>query len=87
MTLKKYSFDVETLESGQRQRYGDSFYSYKITSDLPESMVKSFAMNVLRKSYKSDEMPNPFCGKLISFEKDKESQNVYIYKLTELYTD
>ncbi len=92
-----FNFEVETIESGQRHSYGDSFYAYKITTNRPENEVRNFCMNVLRKSYETKDMPNPFSGKLIEFKKltdnnkgknffqSKEAET-YSYKLTTLYT-
>lgn len=85
---KNYTFEVEVIESGQRKRYGDSYYTYKITSDLPEQIVRQFAKNVLRKSYLPIDMPSPFSTEFISFELESDGKsNVYIYKSKELYTD
>lgn len=95
--MKNYLFKVEVLESGQRGKYQDSFYSYKIVSDLPEHIVKSFCMNVLRKSYPAKDMPNPFAGKLLEFKKVTDNNKdrsrdedimpeTYSYKTQELYT-
>ena len=85
---KIYQFEVETIEGGQRGSYQDSFYSYKIKSDLPEHMVKSFCMNVLKKSYETKDMPNAFAGKLLKFQKvtTPEGEVFYDYRTTELYT-
>jgi hypothetical protein len=94
----KYYFDIECIESGQRAAYGDSFYSYLITSDLPENEVMAFCMHVLKRSYIKDKMPDPFCGQLLEFVKitennkgktffDKREKETYSYKVRCEYTD
>ena len=97
MKTVNFLFEVETVESGQRRSYGDSYYSYNVTSDRPEREVKSFCMNVLNKSFNPAEMPNPFAGKLLEFKKitdnnkdkslfDKKECETYSYKLSNEYT-
>lgn len=93
--MTEYLFEIETIESGQKRKYSDSYYTYKITSNRPEHEVKAFCMNVLRKSYPKDKMPNAFACELLSFKKitnnnkgnlfGKEKET-YEYKTTELYT-
>lgn len=85
---KIYQFEVEIIEAGQRGPYQDSFYAYKVKSDLPEHIIRSFCMNVLKKSYEKKDMPNPFAGQLLRFEKviTKEGEVYYDYRTTELYT-
>jgi hypothetical protein len=93
----KYEFNVECIESGQRGKYQDSFYHYRVTSDRSEYEVKNFCMNVLRKSYERKDMTSPFDGELLLFEKetnnnegksflDEKSPETYVYKTKELYT-
>lgn len=65
----KYVFDVEVKESGQRRSYGDSYYSYFVTSKHEPWMVKSFCMKVLKQSYPKADMPTPFSGELLLFKK------------------
>jgi len=97
MKKANYVFEVETLEAGQKKSYGDSYYSYNITSDRPEREVKLFCMNVLNESYILSEMPNPFAGKLLEFKKitnnnkdkpffEKQECETYSYKLSNEYT-
>ena len=84
----EYNFDVKCLESGQRKSYGDSYYSYEVTSSQYENVVKSFCMNVLDKAYKFEDMPHPFAGKLLEFKVISESgdNKTYSYKLSKEYT-
>jgi hypothetical protein len=95
--MTNYNFEVETIEAGQRQSYGDSYYSYKVTSERPEYEVKDFCMKVLRKSHELKDMPNPFAGKLLEFKKitdnnkgkgflDTKVAETYSYKLKTEYT-
>jgi hypothetical protein len=35
-------YEVKQTHSGQRRRYGDSFYDFTIKSDKPESEVKEY---------------------------------------------
>mgnify|MGYP000521090334 CR=1 FL=1 len=95
--MKEYKFEVETIEAGQRGKYQDSFYTYKVHSDRPENEVKNFCMKVLRKSYVRGDMPNPFAGRLIRFERisnnnedkkwnDTRKTETYEYKVRETYT-
>jgi len=92
-----YIFEVEVLEAGQRKSYGDSYYSYSVSSERPEREVKLFCMNVLNRSFIPSEMPNPFAGKLLEFKKitdnnkdksfmDKREVEIYSYKLSNEYT-
>ena len=46
--MKTYQFNVETIEAGQRQSYGDSYYVYKVTSNEQEWDIKNFCMKVLK---------------------------------------
>lgn len=96
MVIKTYIFEVECIESGQRRAYGDSFYSYKVTSDLLEKKVKLFCMNILKRSYKEENMPNWASGKLLEFKKVtnnnekgsilKREKETYLYKVKKEYT-
>ena len=90
-----YTFDVETIEAGQRGAYGDSYYHYKVTSKLGIDLVKRFCTKVLRPSYPKSEMPNPFSGELLKFEKITDNNKgeflgskpeTYEYKSTSMYT-
>lgn len=94
-----YIFKVKVLEAGQKRRYGDSYYSYEVTSNRDESEVKSFCMNVLRKSYEREKMPHPFAGELREFTKitkntpedadffSERLEETYLYKVQEQFTD
>ena len=68
MKTKYDGFEVETLESGQREDYGDRFYSYKIISALPEQEVRNFCTKNLMPSHLKSEMPNLFSGELLEFK-------------------
>ena len=63
----EYKFEVKQFESGQRRKYGDSYYTYEVTSDRPEYEVKKFCMCVLKQSYLKGDMVDPFCGELLEF--------------------
>lgn len=95
--MQTYKFDVETIESGQRRPYEDSYYSYKVISNEPEYIVKTFCMKVLKSSYKKEDMPNPFAGELLEFKKitnnnegrdylDEIKPETYSYKVKTEYT-
>lgn len=94
---KEYVFKVITFEAGQRKPYGDSFYHYEVTSDRPSDEVKNFCMNVLRKSYPRDKMPNSFAGEFVEFKNltnlnegrgflDERREDTYRYKMKTMYT-
>lgn len=95
--MKEYKFNVETIESGQRKSYGDSFYTYKVTSTEPEWVVKTFCTKVLKPSFEKKDMPDPFYGELLEFKKitnnnegksftDKKEPETYSYKVRTEYT-
>lgn len=93
--MNTFTFEVETIEAGQRRSYGDSHYHYRVTSKLSEDMVKRFCTKVLRPSYTKAEMPSPFSGELIKFEKITDNNKgdflgnkaeTYEYKSTSIYT-
>ena len=94
MKKHTYTFEVETIEAGQRQAYGDSYYHFKVTSRHPMDVVKGFCMGALRPSYKKEDMPNPFAGELKLFKKitnNNESfldnnEETYEYKMESTYT-
>jgi hypothetical protein len=71
--MKDYSFQVETIEAGQRKSYGNSFYTYEVTSKEPFYVVKAFCVNILKRSYLKKDMPDPFVGKLIAFKAISET--------------
>jgi len=68
MNLKDDPFLVETIEAGQREKYGPKYFSYKITSYLPEKDVREYCTTKLKPSYPKDEMPDAFVGELIEFK-------------------
>lgn len=70
-----YQFEVEVIESGQRRSYGDSFYTYEVTSKRPEREVKNFCTKVLKPSFEKLEMPDPFAGELLEFKKITDNNN------------
>lgn len=92
--ISNYNFKVDAKESGQRQSYGDSYYTYEVTSDRHEHDVKNFCTNVLMKSYDPKDMPDPFSGRLLEFRKitdnNKDSygkeEETYIYRVKTEYT-
>lgn len=95
--MKTYQFNVETIEAGQRKSYGDSYYTYKITSSENEMFVKNFCTKVLKPSYEKKDMPDPFVGELLEFKKitnnnegksffDAKESETYSYKVRTEYT-
>ncbi|MDZ7658054.1 hypothetical protein [Fodinibius sp.] len=54
-----YHFDVETKESGQRRKYGDSYYHYiiedKTERGVPEHIVKQFCTGFVEPARYSQE--------------------------------
>lgn len=95
---KTYKFDVKVLEAGQRRAYADSYYTYIVTSDRSEDIVKKFCMNVLKKSYSKKNMSTLFDPELREFERitnnnegraigEKRRPETYRYQVRELYTD
>jgi len=95
--MKSYKFNVETIEAGQRKSYGDSYYTYKVISTENEWDVKNFCMSVLKKSYEKKDMPDPFSGELLEFNKitnnnegksflDSREEETYSYKVRTMYT-
>ena len=91
-----YNFHIERLEAGQRGKYQDSYYHYKVTSKRPENEIKRFCMNVLKESYERKDMPNAFAGELLVFKKltkntgdgffAQPQPETYEYKVRYLYT-
>lgn len=52
-------FNIETVEAGQRQRYGDSYFHYVITSKMSAHIIKAYCTKILRpaipqKQYKEE---------------------------------
>ncbi len=68
-TKRNISFDVETLEAGQRGKYQDSYYHYRVTTAQEEHVTKAFCMNVLERSYAKADMPNWASGELLEFKR------------------
>ena len=73
----EYNFKVKTIEAGQRNSYGDSFYHYEVESDRPEWEIKMFCTRFLKTSYPKKEMPNPFSGELLEFTKISDGKYKY----------
>jgi hypothetical protein len=95
--MSEFNFKVETKQAGQKRKYGDSFYHYEVISIHPEHQVNEFCTNVLMKSYKKKDMPNPFAGELLEFKKitdnnkdkgffDDRKEETYSYKVRCEYT-
>lgn len=53
-----YHFEVETKESGQRRKYGDSYYHYIVTDKtergIPEHIVKQFCTGFVKRAKYSE---------------------------------
>jgi len=48
--MSKWTFDVETKESGQRRKYGDSYYHYIVKSKMHKSIIKDFCTRLLERA-------------------------------------
>ena len=46
---KANGFDVKQTHSGQKRRYGDSFYEFTVKSNKPESEVQKYCNDTVRK--------------------------------------
>jgi hypothetical protein len=93
--MKDYSFKVETIEAGQRKSYGDSFYTYKVTSKGSVQNIRDFCMGVLKKCCEKKDMITPFDGELLEFKTLSDVKSDYMpnkepitcsYKVKMMYT-
>lgn len=80
---RDYHFEVETVESGQRAKYGDSFYSFVVKviseSDLDESVVQNFCTKFLHPAAPSRaKQKNPFHTYMTEFK--KTGDRTYSYR-------
>ena len=62
---KEFNFVVETVEAGQRRKYGDRYYHYKIENksevDFSDGTVERFCRDFLQPAARSvSEKTNPF---------------------------
>lgn len=84
--------EVKVLHAGQKKKYGDSYYEYKVTSNYSENIVRDFCTKVLRPSVPKSEMETPFDSELVAFYEvsseisDEGHYRTYIYKTQNLYT-
>lgn len=89
MNKQTVVFEIETIEAGQRRKYGDSYFHFIVTnkSDInyADFLMKSFCMSFVRKSFLPDEMPNMFSPKCTLF--DKKADRTFVYKVEEASTD
>jgi len=46
---KAAGYEVECTYSGQRRRYGDSYSEYEVVSDNPETEVRAYCIEHIRK--------------------------------------
>ncbi len=57
--IMKYNFEVKVIESGQRKKYGDSYFHFEIENlseiDFHESVVQNFCTGFLRPAKFSQE--------------------------------
>lgn len=57
--IMKYNFEVKVIESGQRKKYGDSYFHFEIENlseiDFHESVVQNFCTGFLRPAKFSEE--------------------------------
>lgn len=95
--ISNYSFDVETLEAGQRGKYQDSYYHYKVTTKEREMVTLNFCVGVLQNSSLREHMTTPFDGERLLFKKitnnnegksysDEREPETYEYKVRLAYT-
>lgn len=91
--MRKYNFEIETLESGQRNAYGDSYYHYiiedKNENKHSEFTVKRFCTQFLEPSryseseYKALDKNKDFGLNFAPYytKFEKISRNKYVYKV------
>lgn len=77
--------------SGQKEAYGDSYYEYDVTSELPEEEVEKFCSEKLSKAipYSQWKAENTsMCNHFRSYYKfTKRGEGKYFYQVTNSYTD
>lgn len=97
MRTQDYNFKVTAIESGQRNRYGDSYFHFKIENwseiDYHENVIKNFCTKFLRPAsmseaeWKQRKKDNPddfglnFAPHYTSFKKIDD--RTFEYKVTE----
>ena len=81
--------------SGQKRAYGDSFYEYAVTSDLPpdevERVCREKVYKAIPKSEWQIEYRKPGCSMENAFRShyifEKHGEGRYFYQVCQLYTD
>ncbi len=91
-----YNFKVETVEAGQRNKYGDSYFHFIIENaskiDYSEHVIKQFCTKFLRPAKfsekerrealnKSNDFGLNFAGYYTKFEKVADRK--FVYKMVE----
>ena len=64
MTEKVYKFKVETIQAGQKRKYGDSYYEFIVTNeceiDYAPSIVEKFCKGFLHPPVRFKDSPCHF---------------------------
>ena len=90
--VTKTIFEVETIEAGQRRKYGDSYYHYVVKSEISPHIIKKYCLHVLQPAIPPDQPPGtgdgfqPYCTMLkVLKEVDffEGGLNVVEYKVTQ----
>lgn len=81
--------------SGQKRAYGDTFYEYDVTSDLPADLVERICSERIYKAISKAEWQADYCAPACSMEKAFRAHyefkslgdGKYFYQVRCLYTD
>ena len=81
--------------SGQKRRYGDSFYEYEVTSDRPAEEVEQVCREHIHKAIPKSEWLIDYSKRGCSLENafrphyefQKRGDGRYFYQVCRLYTD
>lgn len=78
-------YQVKVSRNGDKNKFGDYIFEYKVVSKEPIEKVKEYCMTVIHKSYYEDNLPNPFATKLVEFGKidevSDEIGSIYFYSV------
>jgi hypothetical protein len=97
LTIRNYNFKVTTIESGQRAKYGDSYFHFEIENisdiDYSEQVVQNFCTGFLRPARFShekrrEELAKPDASFGLHFapywtEFKKVDDRKFVYKMVE----
>ncbi len=100
-TIRNYNFKVTTIESGQRAKYGDSYFHFEIENlseiNFHESVIQDFCTGFLRPARFSKEkrreiLSNPNSDFGLHFapywtEFKKVDERKFVYKMVEPSTN